>query len=362
MSAKTTRKSRFGIGLLIYVLVFAVLGAAALGIFRQWLAAYERSRLSTAVNEYLTTCSNGTLTYQWGAELGRLDTDGTEGADIRKWAQELIGNATCREQIGSDSEEKTYGLYDENGVCFETVTLRQTGEADRWGFVGWEVVKENINLEPFSTTVSVVIPENYSVEIGGTKLDSSYIVEKGIPFETLEPFVDHIKNPPTKARYRYGPVLSTGDLTVLDSAGQPVPEEKQTEYCYLDTCTAADQARIKDFIERWLAVYLPYADDLNHAGMAYFGEIYQLIIHGGELEKRIWQAQDGFEYGNVQKLEILSTDVNCSTDLGGGRYFVDFSYHIRTYGLDDPTEEDYRMRLLLKEEEGVLYAEQMALS
>lgn len=362
MKSKTARKSRFGLGLLIYVLVFAVLAAVALGVFRQWLAAYEESRLSTAVSNYLTTCADGTLTYQWGTELGRLDADGTEGSDIRKWAQEKIGSAKYREFISSDSKEKIYGLYDEDGICFETVTLRQSGEADRWGFVGWEVVKEEINLEPYSATISEVVPEDYSVEIGGVELDGSYIVEKGIPYDILEPFEDYVKNLPTKVRYRYGPVLNSGKVTVLDNVGQPVPEEQQTEYFYLDTCGAADRTRVKDFVKRYLEAYLPYADDLNHAGMAYFGEIYQLIIHGGELEKRIWQAQDGFEYGNVQKLEILSTDVNCITDLGGGRYFVDFSYRIMTYGLDEPTEEEYRMRLLLKEEDGNLYAEQMVLS
>ena len=48
--------------------------------------------------------------------------------------------------------------------------------------------------------------------------------------------------------------------------------------------------------------------------------------------------------------------------IGGGRYFADFGYHIRTYGLHDPTEEDYRMRLLIREENGTLLAEQMYLS
>ena len=54
--------------------------------------------------------------------------------------------------------------------------------------------------------------------------------------------------------------------------------------------------------------------------------------------------------------------IDCCTDLGGGRYFTDLAYHIRTYGLTDPTEETYRMRLLVKEEVGTLFAEQMYLS
>ena len=361
MSNRTARKSRFLLGLLIYIIVFALLAAAALLVFRQYLAAYEESRLSTAVKDYMEACTEGTLSYAWGLALGRLDAD-PDKTGSRSWVQDMIRNATMREQVSSDSKEKTYRLYDENGVCFETVTFRQTDEADRWGFSGWKVVKEDIDLEQYSTTVSAVVPENYSVELGGEELDDSFIVEKGIPYEALKPFEDQIKTPPTKVRYRYGPVLGIGEMTVLDSEGQPVPEELQTEYHYLDTASAEDRARVQDFVERWLAAYLPYADDLGGGGMAYFWDVYQLIIPGGALEARIRQAQDGFEYGNVQKLEILSVNLDCCTDLGGGRYFADLSYHIRTYGLHDPTEETYRMRLLIREENDALRAEQMYLS
>ena len=361
MRTKNRRKSRFGLGLLIYVLVLALLAAVALAVFRQYLAAYEESRVTTAVQNYLDHCKDGTLTYQWGAALGRLSANRDEEAANRKWAQEKIRNATLREQINSNSSEKTYGLYDEGGFCFSTVTLQQT-ETGRWGFSGWKVVDERVNLEPYTTMVSIEIPSNYSVEIGGMTLDSSCIAEKNIPFEILEPLEDYLKDLPTKVRYQYGPVLDAGEMKVLDNRGRLVPEEQQTEYHYLDTASAADRARVKDFVERYLAVYLPFADDLEGRGMGYFDAVYQMIIHGGDIETRIRQAIDGLEYGNVQKLEILSVDLDCCTDLGGGRYFTDLAYHIRTYGLTDPTEETYRMRLLVKEEYGSLFAEQMFLS
>ena len=361
MRTKNRRKSRFGLGLLIYVLVFALLAAVALAVFRQYLVAYEESRVTTALHNYLEHCTDGSLTYQWGAALGRLSANRDEEAANRKWAQEKIRDATLREQITSDTGEKTYGLYDENGICFSTVTLQQTGTGS-WGFSGWTVADESVNLEPYTTAVSLEIPDNYSIEIGGRTLDGSCIAEKNIPYEILEPLGDYLKDLPVKVRYQYGPVLDAGVITVLDGKGQEVPEDLQTEHHYLDTAGAADRARVKDFVERYLAVYLPFADDLEGRGMGYFDAVYQMIIHGGDIERRIRQAIDGLEYGNVQKLEILSVDMDCCTDLGGGRYFTDFAYHIRTYGLTDPTEETYRMRLLVKDEYGTLYAEQMYLS
>lgn len=357
-----TRKSRFGLGLLIYILVFVILAAVALSFFWQYLEAYEASRLTTAVSGYMDSCTDGKLSYPWGLALGRLNSGDPGETESCAWVQNMIRNATMREQVTSDSTEKIYRLYDKDGVCFETLTLRQSGEADRWGFTSWEVANEDIYLEQYTTKVSVQVPQDYTVTVGGEMLDRAFIVEQDIPFEILKPFKDEIKNQPTMVRYQYGPVLGSGEMAVLDSTGKLVPEDLRTEIYYLDTAPATDRARVQDFVERWLAAYLPYADDLNGAGMGYFWDVYALIVPGGALEARIRQAQDGFEYGNVQKLEILSTDMDCCTDLGGGRYFADFSYHIRTYGLHDPTEETYRMRLIIRDESGTMRAEQMYLS
>ena len=109
MKTKTVRRGRFAIGLLIYILVFAMLAAAALLVFRQYLAAYEESRLSTAVKNYLEACADGTLSYPWGLALGKLGADPDE-TDSRAWAQDMIRNATMREQVTSDSSEKIYRL------------------------------------------------------------------------------------------------------------------------------------------------------------------------------------------------------------------------------------------------------------
>ena len=360
MQTKRKKSGRFGRALLIYVLVFVLLAIAALGVFRQYLAAFEASRPATVLHDYLESCADGALSYPWGLALGKIDSEQGDGNDSRSWAQEKIRNATLREQLGS-SEEKTYALYDEDDICFETITLRQT-EKDRWGFTGWKVADETVNLKPYTTTISLIIPEDYTVMLDGKALDSSFIVEKGIAYDALKPFAADITNPPLKMKVQFGPVLDGGEATVLDGKGQAVPEELQTEYYYLDTANEADRARVRDFVERWLSVYLPFADDLGGRGMGYFDAVYQMIIHGGEIETRIRQAIDGHEYGNVQKLEILSVDHDCCTDLGDGRFFTDFAYHIRTYGLHDPTEETYRMRLLVKEVYGTLYAEQMYLS
>ena len=154
-----------------------------------------------------------------------------------------------------------------------------------------------------------MVPEEYTVLFNGEALGSDSVAETGIAYELLEPFRDVVRTQPTLVRYSVGPVLGKAEVTVLDAEGNPVPEELQTEEHYLNNCSDADRARLQDFAERWLAAYLPYADDLNRGGMAYFMNVYSLIVTGGALESTIRRAQEGFGYGNVQGLEILSVDM-----------------------------------------------------
>ena len=70
-------------------IIAIMLAAAALLVFRQYLAAYEESRLSTAVKNYLEACADGTLSYPWGLALGKLGADPDE-TDSRAWAQDMI--------------------------------------------------------------------------------------------------------------------------------------------------------------------------------------------------------------------------------------------------------------------------------
>lgn len=361
MATTKRKKSRFWKGLLIYVLLFAMFGAGVLIWLHRFLRNYEAGQPDAVLHSYLDAEASGRLSYPWGVALGRLDAAAMDESARIAWAQEKLQGASVRELLGAgESGEKVYGLYDESGRCFETVTLRQVPSEDR-DAERWEVAGETVDLEPYTVTVSVTAPEDYTVQFAGETLGGASVVETGVRYRLLEPFRDSLSSEPTMVRYQYGPILGEGELTVLDAGGNPVPEELQTEEHYLDNCSDSDRARLQDFAERWLAVYLPYADDLNRAGMGYFMSVYAMIVTGGELEARLRQAMENFGFGNVQSIEVLSVDMKCCTDLGGGRYLAAFDYHLRTTGLHGPTEEDYSMSLLLVDRNGQLLAEQMVL-
>lgn len=351
------RGSRFGRGLLLYILIFVLLAAVVLGVLYLYLSAYEASRSTTCVKQYLDECANGRLSYAWGTNLAQLDRRFQSEETVRAWIQEKLNNASFRELRSDNETEKRYGLFDENGVCFETLTLQPSGEGS-WGFTGWTVAEEECNIGAFTETVDVTVPATYTVELGGVPADQTFIAQTGIPYEILEPCREYIGSLPTMVRYQVGPYLPGPELRVLDAAGNVVPEEEQTELRFLDNCTGADRERVHEFALRFLNALLPYAGDLNHSAGYYWYDLYALIVHEGPLEERLLDyMRAGFGYNNTYSIDIVADSVVFCSDLGGGNYLIDLTYRTETVGLEGPVQEDNRTRLLIvQSEDGLLTA------
>ena len=358
MEEKKQRKSRFGLGLLIYCLVFLLLAAAALFVLKLYLQAYEDSRSRNCIDRYLASCAEGELSPDWEKGLDGLDERIQSREDMLAYVREMIRNADCREIRSKTTDEKCYGLFDADDQCFARLTMRQQ-EADRWGFRAWEVSGVDCEFGAYAQSYSVTVPSDWRVCLGDTELDSRFIVESDIPYTMLEACRELVPRLPTMVRYELGPTLLEGPLCVLNAGGKEIPEEKQNELYFLANCSSSVRERLEEFSLRYLNAYLPYAGDLYHNGLGFWGELSGLIVRGGELEERLIGARKGFGFGNTKSIEIIDHTVNVCVDLKDGHYLVDLIYRTETVGLHGPVQEDNRVRLLIWEEDEELYAEAM---
>lgn len=350
--------SRFWLGLLIYILMFSLLAVAALLVLHSYLDAYEKSRPGTALRSYISECVNGKLGYGWGKSLAELDSRMMDEKEAQDWAREKLKSATIHELPGTGEGEKRYVLRDEDGVSFLTVTLR-AGEEGRWGFTGWEVADEVCDLTAYTHSAEALVPEGYTVRVDGVELGEESIAERNVGYELLEPFEDYVKDTPKLVRYACGPFLGEGQVEILDRDGKIVPEEEQTEQHYLANCTPEEEEKLHEFALRYLNVYLPYAGDLYRSGMAFYGELSQMIVTGGELEERLVLARNGFGFGNTNSIRILEDELRFAMDFGDGHYLADVYYRTETEGLHGLVEEDNQVRLLILERDGFYYTEAM---
>ncbi len=358
MASRRKSRSRFALGLLIYILVFSLLAAAALFVLRLYLQAYEDSRSNTSIQRYIFSCMEGELGPDWEKGLDGLDERLQSKEDGLAFIRAKIQDADCRELRSDTKTEKRYGLFDEAGQCFARLTLTQ-GEEDRWGFRAWKVSDVDCELGAYAHSIAVTVPSDYRVCFGDTELDSRFIAEKDIPYATLEACRELVPRQPTMVRYECGPVVGDEEFRVLNAGGREIPEENQNELYYLANCSSTVRERLEEFSLYYLNAYLPYAGDLYHNGLGFWGELSNLIVRGGELEERLLAVRGSFGFGNTKSIEIVDHTVNLCMDMKDGHYLVDLVYRTNTVGLHGPVEEDNRVRLLVWEENERLFAEAM---
>lgn len=358
MSEKKRGLTGFARGMLIYVLLFVMLSALALGAFALYLDAYEQSRPVSAVRAYLRDGAEGQLSYAWGYALAQMDTRVQTEEEALGFARELLAAASFRELLSDTEGVRRFGLYDENGFCFAQLVLTQTGRT-HWGFTDWAVTEVTTALQGYTHTASLTLPESYTVELNGDALDARFVAERGIDYELLLPCAELVPSLPKMQRWEIGPCLEEPQLRVLDEQGREVPEDARTEQRFLSNCSAKEREQLESFTEEYMSCYLPYAGDLRLNGYGYWSELSHLIVRGGELEERLVQARKGFGYGNTKSLKVLAYDFRLFSRLTETHWFVDFGYTLETEGLHGAVEEDYQLRLLIREEGGKLLTEAM---
>ena len=358
MRERKAGMSRFGKGLLIYILILLLLGAAALFVLRLYLQAYEDSRSSTCLKRYLFACMEGDLGPDWEKSLEGMDARIQSKEQGLAFIREKIEKADCRELRSETPGEKRYGLLDEDGLCFAELTMRQR-EEERWGFRAWEVSGVECELGAYLHSYSVTVPSDYRVFLGETERDDRFVAERDIPYEVLEACRELVPRQPTMLRYELGPTLRDEPLSVRNAGGREIPGDKRNEYAYLANCSSTTCERLEAFSLDYLNAYLPYAGDLRRSGISFWGELREKIVRGGELERRLISVRDNFGFGNTRSIKIVDHTLNLCVDLKDGHYLVDLVYRTETEGLHGPVQEDNRVRLLLWEENEKLLTEGM---
>ena len=352
------RGSRFGLGLLIYCLVFLLLAGAALFVLKLYLQAYEDSRSGNCIDRFLFSCAEGKLDDAWTASLTNMDERLDSEEDERGFVRNMILNADCREIRSDTQSEKRYGLFDADDQCFAQLTMHQS-EEEHWGFRAWEVDGIECELGAYTHQYEITVPSDYRVCLGEMELDERFITETDIPYQTLEACRDLVPKQPTMVRYALGPTLHSEPLRVLTAGGREIPEENLNEAYYLSNCSSTVREQLESFALDYLNAYLPYAGDLRRGGIGFWADLRDKIVRGGELEDRLFSVRNNFGFGNTRSIQIVDHTLNLCVDFKDGHYLVDILYRTETEGLHGPVQEDNRVRLLLWEENEKLLTEAM---
>jgi len=219
------KKGHFGRFVLIYTLVFLLIGAVGLGVLYKWLDSYELSRPQHVMDEFM----QGKSEEDWlGVMLSGspLSVTGFENGEeiIRGYFE-----ASCRGKEFSYREAA--GVSEKDAPVFTVkagaadvcrVTLRPTDSVG-FGFNLWTVDKCEAYISPYalkSATVEIEAPSDETVSLNGVPLTDLYIVDDHIPCENLGALESRYAEQPYRVRYAVEGLY--GDITVTDGAGNVV--------------------------------------------------------------------------------------------------------------------------------------------
>lgn len=356
--AKPRKTDRFQIGLILYALVLALAIGYGLHVFRGYLAAYEDSLSSHCLERYEAAMAQAMPKAAEEALSGLYPGIHSQEENTR-WARNLLDGARLYKIASRSSETRqVYAVKADDGQQIGTVTLSVTGE-DSYHNPLWDVTEEQFDFSAYYQTLSITVPADYSVYLGDGLLGADAIVETGIHYQTLEDYYSLYQDLPTLSRYEGGPFLGEAAFRLCDQEGNPVSPENWNESYFLDRCSQEIQERVDSYVPNFLYLYVNFSGDAHRTAKKYYDQLMPLVVSGGELQTRLYNALINYGYARTQSVKILSTEIHSVTPLDNDRYLVDLTYATEVTGMGDPVVIEDNIHLVLFDQKGKLLADSL---
>ena len=351
--ADTRRKRRssrrFALGMIVYALVFIVLLAIALRFFWAYLYKYDREDPSYAIDRYIQSFDDEHIRALAKDFVESLDPTLKSEEESYALIEGLFQNLHYS-RISKESTEKhlVYAIQ-ANKRFLGSMVLDDTG---RSGDDKWAVTQESFEFSDLLNSRELLAPAEWQVSANGNVLGERYITEKGIRYPTMQEAYDYGFALPTLVRYHLDNYIGELALDVRDAEGNEAElKDDPSDYTLTDNCTADERARMADFTERLLPLYIAFMSNTNHNAYDNYARIHPYLLPGSDLESRFYGAIAGQVYSHSKGDVLHDVVVNGVFSLGESRFLIDVDYKVDTTGNAGTVENDAGM-LVVAEDQG----------
>ena len=329
--------------LTLWILFLAALCLYILNQMWAYADAYEETLKEPVIEAYMTKLRANVWDDSIAATVEAmphpLQTDEEVGALVKEML--LNDEITYAEKPGyTRSDSITYYLLCGDNI-FGEVTLRQDtsknlvkdvdlpdviigglakmGVAIQPELYPWKVAEESFDFSGLYSSISVTVPESYSVSVNGTMLDEGYIVERGIEFDNLTSYYYRYDNLPTKVTYQVDNLMGHIDPVIYDENGNVTTiDENQDDSQFLKPVDSETWARLETHLDGFSNAYLHMSASTGDPQTAY-AELANYIEAGSELDNKLiqvfligdWSHNSYYQYKGFELLNAHSLDSNC---------------------------------------------------
>lgn len=360
MRNNTNKRSRFGIGLLIYVIIFLILAVVALLFFYSFLEQYEASRPYNAIDAFEAEVAANGPTDACIAAFSAVDRNLMSEEEIRSYASAVLSGASYAKSSVKSTEERLAYNIRAGGNVIGTVYFTP-GEKGKFGFAPWQKDSEEYDFSAYYTSASYTVPDDYSVSVHGTVLDDSYITKDDIRYKTLSDYYKDYPSLPHLVTYTVPSYPGTQDAVIYNAAGSPVTEADLGESVCLDRCTAQEKEMLTALAEKFITNYVLFTADVRGTHYVYYNELRQMIVLESELADRLATSLSSFGFTTTKECSITSLKYNLFYPLDSSHYLIDCSYTTEIRSATDTDSGSRNVRLVaVQDEKGNLLVESMS--
>lgn len=335
---------RFALGMVIYALVFIVLLAIALRFFWAFLYNYDREDPHYAIDRYMQSFDE--------EHIRALSKDFVESLDpalkSEEESYEQIEGLFQNLRYARISKESTdthlvYAIQADRRYLGSMV-LDDTG---RSGDEKWAVTQESFEFSDLLNSQELLAPAEWQVSCNGNVLGERYITETGIRYPSMQEAYDYGFALPTLVRYHIENYIGELSLDVKDAEGNEAQlKDDPSGYTLSDNCTPDERARMADFTERLLPLYIAFMSNTNHNAYDNYARIHPYLLPDSDLESRFYGAIAGQVYSHSKGDYLHDVVVNGVFSLGESRFLIDVDYKVDTTGNAGTIENDAGMLIV----------------
>lgn len=349
------KMSPFVRGMMIYAVIFLVVIAVGLTVFWQYIDAYEQSRPGNITSGYVQSLTPERICELSQDLIDRIDHDIQSVAECRACILESLGDQfTCAKKSSESTDDRmVYVLRDGARVIGQFVITASS--TDTFGFAQWEVTEESMDLSfLLKEGKTITVPEEFTVCVNGCQLGSNYVTERGIPYSLLEEYYESY-DLPSMVTYHPGIFLGELDVTVLDSEGNPVIIDEETDMNrFADNCSEAEIQKIDAFLPVFLRRYVAYTGGSNGDYQGNYSRLMSYVVSGSDLAVRLKKALDGMMFTKSNGDTVTSVTVHHYIKLDESTYLCDATYLVNTRGHEGTVETTNNVRLIIRKTSGGL--------
>ncbi len=362
--SKNGEKKRisFWEGLLIGSGIFLLVVAIGLGVFWNFIAAFETSRPQSAIAAYMEELTVQQLLQLDQQTMKRLDGNLQSQEDMLTYAENALQKISYAKNTKLSTETKQVYMLLNAGKSLGSVTMTVV-ETDGYGFDYWAVTETDIDVSfLLGRQESVTVPAGYRVYANGVLLDDDYITQSGIHYTGLEEFYKKYPELPSLDTYTTGPVFGTPLVTVTDAAGKAVnPEDLEALRHLPDNCIESKKAELNAFVENYLYYYVRLT--MAAGGQWKLSRNYNALLpyvkQDTSLSMRLKDSLEGLSWVLDRRAKITDLQIHAMVDMGDDHYLCDFSYVVDGTTYEGPIRNEANVKLIIDDTDSGLKAEAM---